>query len=889
MHSRCRFHFCLALAALALVLLNLSTVQAAEIARETLKNGLRVVVVRNTLAPAVAIQLNYLAGSCEAPPGFPGMAHAQEHMMFRGSPGMSPGQLSALVAAMGGDFNADTQQVVTQYLATVAVEDLDAALHVEAIRMRGVLDSAKAWAEERGAIEQEVDQDLSDPEYLLGVQLQQILFAGTPYQLDALGTRTSFDKTTAAMLQKFHRDWYAPNNAVLVIVGAVDPGRTLDMVRRLFGPIPARPVPPRQAVQLQKVAPAFLELESNLPYGLAVAAYRLPGYQSPDYAAGQLLGDVLESPRGNLYTLVTEGKALSTGFEGIMLPKAGAGLVTAAFPQGGDGKALLAQLNAVVAGYLENGIPAELVAAAKRHEIAAVEFQKNSITGLASAWSQAVAVEGRDSPEDDVEAIRRVSVEEVNRVARAYLVNGTAVTALLTPRPSGKPVEAKGFGRGKESFMAKHAQPVRLPAWARKVAKVLPVPNWEPRPEVFRLANGLRLIVKTAPASATVSVFGRVKNSPDMETPAGKEGVSDLLDGLFSYGTTSLDRLAYQVALDEIAADASVGTSFSLTVLKEHLARGTELLADNLLNPALPDAAFKVVRQETASVLAGELQSSGFFTEQALKGKLYPKGDPSLRHATPESVAALTLDDVRSYHRKVFRPDLTTIVVIGAISPEEARRVIENCFGKWQAEGPRPETDLPKVPLNGSSVVAVPDASRVQDEAVLAETLGLTRSHPDYYPLQVGLHVLSGGFYATRLYRDLRERTGLVYSVEAFLRAGKTRSSFGVYYGCDPQNVTRAQLLIERDLRQVQARLVQPDELQRAKTLLLRQMLLQMTGTASVAAELLELSLLDLPLDEPARAAKRYREITARQVRDAFARRIRPDDLVRVTRGPAPR
>ncbi|MCG6534681.1 MAG: insulinase family protein, partial [Syntrophales bacterium LBB04] len=112
-----------------------------RVLRVTLNNGLRVVLVRNALAPVVTTMMNYLVGSVEAPRGFPGTAHAQEHMMFRGSPGLSADQLAGIIAAMGGKFNADTQQTVTQYFLTVPSADLDTALHIEAIRMRGVLDS----------------------------------------------------------------------------------------------------------------------------------------------------------------------------------------------------------------------------------------------------------------------------------------------------------------------------------------------------------------------------------------------------------------------------------------------------------------------------------------------------------------------------------------------------------------------------------------------------------------------------------------------------------------------------------------------------------------------------------------------------------------------------
>lgn len=112
------------------------------------------------------MQVNYLVGSNEAPNGFPGMAHAQEHMMFRGSPELSAAQLSNIMALMGGDFNALTSQTVTQFIFTVTKDDLDVALNIEAVRMRDVLDTEELWEQERGAIEQEVAQDLSSPEYV---------------------------------------------------------------------------------------------------------------------------------------------------------------------------------------------------------------------------------------------------------------------------------------------------------------------------------------------------------------------------------------------------------------------------------------------------------------------------------------------------------------------------------------------------------------------------------------------------------------------------------------------------------------------------------------------------------------------------------------------------
>ena len=855
--------------------------------RATLANGLRVVIVQNSLAPVVAVQVNYLVGSNEAPDGFPGMAHAQEHMLFRGSPGLSAEQLAAIISLTGDQFNAETQQTVTRYFCTVAKDHLDIALNVEAARMRGALNLQELWEEERGAIEQEVAQDLSNPVYVLSTRLLAELFAGTPYAHDALGTRASFQKTTSAMLKEFYERWYAPNNAVIVIVGDIDPQEALAKVKNLFEAIPRRTVPPRPEIILQPLKPATIISDTNLPNGLSVLAYRLPGLDSPDFAAGVILADVLDSQRGNLYSLAAAGKALSAGFEAKALPKAGYGYAAAAFPQGGDGNALAAEMKKIIAAYVEKGVPAELVEAEKRNEISDAEFLKNSIAGMATAWSQVVAVEGRLSPEDDIEAIRRVTTEDVNRVARQYLVPDRTITAVLTSRPSLEPVASKGYGGG-ESFAPKQVAPVVLPPWARKAESVPDVPPLKGTPTVSALPNGIRLIVQPEDISATVTVVGSVKKNSEFWEPAGKEGIGALLDNLFSYGTSALDRLAFQKAQDDIGGQISAGASFSLRILADGFERGMKLLAENLLRPALPEAAFKTVKEEMIGSVRGELKSPGYLSARALRAGLLPEDDPALRDATPETLKSISLQDLKAYHAKVFRPDTTTIVVIGRVTPERASAAIAKYFGNWQAKGDKPKTDQPAVPPNKPSQKWIHDESSVQDQVVLAQTIGITRNHPDYYPLELGNHVLSGAFYGARLNRDLREKSGLVYTVDSAILPGKHRSFYKISFGCDPSNVSKARGIVESDLRQMQTEPVTEDELRRAKIMILRQVPLSEASIDDIAMNLLSRSQMDLPLDEPRQAARQYRQISAGQVRDAFRKWIRPSDFVQITVGPNP-
>jgi zinc protease len=859
-----------------------------SVTRATLDNGLRVVIVRDPLAPVVTVYDNYLVGADETPPDFPGMAHAQEHMAFRGCRGVSADQTSAIFAQLGGDGDADTQQNITQYFATVPAADLDVELGVDSACMRDIDDSETQWQEERGAIEQEVASDNSNPAYKADVRLFADLFAGTPYEHDPLGTRPSFDKTTGPLLKHFFKTWYAPNNAILVITGDVDPQATLETVKRLYGSIPSHAIPARPEVHLQPVKSESFTLDSDLPYTLAFTAYRAPGTDDPDFAALTVLTDVLASQRANVYGLTVQGKALQSGAQLLATyPKASLILAYGALPAKADTAAFNAALAAVVADYAKNGVPPELVDAAKRSEIAQDAFSRNSIGDLGAQWSQALASEGRQSPDDDVSAISKVTVDDVNRVAKQYLDPSLAVTVNLVPKPSGNAVSGKGFG-GAEQTTSQPRTAVELPAFAKDVLAKLEIPPSTLSPTDTMLPNGIRLIVQPESASDTVTIVGEIAHENVLQEPAGKYGVGDILDGLFSYGTTTLDRLSYQKALDDISAQVSAGTTFGLSVLTAKFDDGVKLLADDELHPALPPEAFAVVKQQTAAALAGERMSPAYLAGRATLRALLPPNDPALREATPETVATVSLDDVRSYHDSVFRPDMTTIVVVGNTTPEIARATIEKYFGDWTASGPKPVVDLPPVPINKPAAIVVPDRSRVQSQASLVQIVPLLRRNPDYYAFELGDHVLGGGFYATRLYHDLRQVAGLVYSVDNSLQAGRTRSSYTVSFGCDPPNVSKSHRLIVRELRQMQTTDVTPAELEQAKAILLRQLPLAEASEDGVAGALAARSLAGLPLDEGHRAAVIYAGLTAAQVRAAFAKYLRPSNFVQVVQGPNP-
>ena len=850
----------------------------------TLPNGLRIVVIPDHLAPVVSTALNYLVGSNDGPDGFPGTAHALEHMMFRGSQGLDRDQLSELGALLGGNYNANTTETVTQYTYTVPSADLGLALRSEAARMRGALITQADWEQERGAINQEVSRDLSDPFYNYSAQALAVLFAGTPYEHDALGTRPSFERTDAVLLREFYDRWYAPNNAILVIAGDVDPDAALREAEAVFGPIPTRPVPAHAPFTLGPLTPQTLEVPTNLSVGLVTLAYRMPGLRSPDFAAADILGDVIGSTRSELQGLVPAGKALSAQFSYQPKAEVGQGLVLAAFPAGGDPAPLLAELRRIVRSVAEGGISAELVEASKKQELAQLAFENDSISGLARIWSRALATQGMASPEELAQAYAKVTVEDVKRLARE-LLSAEAVTGILTPQPGSTPPSRSSFG-AVESFAAAPDHPVTLPDWAAQALLTPTAPPPVAPPDVSVLPNGLKLIVVPQTVSHTVSVFGRVRQVTELQQPPGQEGVAALTDRMFAYGTQTRGRIALQTALDELAAQEFAGSSFSLKVLTPQFAAGMALLAEHELRPAFPEEGFRVARSQLAQSVAGGLRSPDYAFGRAIGTALLPTNDPALRQATPESIGALTLQDVQAYYRAAFRPDLTTIVVLGEITPAEARRVVMEQFGAWARPDAAPPGELPQVGPNAPSQARVPDGTRLQDRVAMTQVVGLPVTSPDRYTLELGNTILGGGF-SSRLYKDLRVRTGYVYSVSSVFNWQRTRARYTVSFGADPGNVDKARALVSQNLRELQTTPVSEAELLRAKAEIMRQLPMLRASVGTTASVLLRRDELGLPLDSDQAAAQAYLAVTAPAIQQAFKTWLRPEGLAEVIQGPA--
>ncbi|HKU67012.1 MAG TPA: pitrilysin family protein [Candidatus Baltobacteraceae bacterium] len=863
--------------------------QPLQVTRATLKNGLQVVVVHDPLAPVVTTVLNYRAGSNEQQ--YPGEAHALEHMMFRGTPDISQTQLFEISQLMGGDYNADTQAEITQYFFEVPAQYLDVALRVEADRARQASLTQTGWEAERGAIRQEVTQDESVPlEKLFLRTILPSIFKGTPYAKDGLGTLYSFDhQIDSSVLRKFYGTWYHPNNAVYIITGNVDGASTVKAVAKYFGSIPAGRLPVRRKVVLQPMKAAAYHVESDQPYSLIAMAYRLPGWKDKDYAAAQILESVLNNQRADLFGLVASGKALYAGFQDIEShPFATASAALDVVPVTTKPESAAADLRAVLKAYRANGLPADLVEVAKQRAIADAQFRGNSIEGLAFEWSDAVAKQGANSPDAMLSAMERVTLADVNRVFRQYIDPDKAIVAYAVPKNTGK-VTSGASSAAKENNTLTPEKPQPLPAWAQIAFANVKVPAQTVQPASMTLGNGMRLIVVPEHVTKTIEVHGTVVSNEAIQAAPDKQGVADIVAGLFPFGTTTYSRIQLRQQLDQIAAEVQAGTDFSLKVLSSKFDRGVQLLADEELHPAFPAAAFQIVKGEAVGSLTGELTSPDHLTEVALNKALFPPDDPLQKFATPQTAGAVTMDDVKSYYAKAYRPDMTSVVVIGDVTPEQAKETFEKYFGTWTAQGSKPDVALPPVPKNTAQSVEVPDVGRVQSDVQLAQVLDLKRADPDWALLQVANNILGGGGFGSLLMDDLRVKHGYVYGAYSTIDSNKNRATFTVGYACDPDKIVPAQQLALADLRSLQSGNVSADRLRRSKAMLMSDVPLRTASFDGVANQLLRYATLDLPLDQSTLDAQRELDATSASVKAALVKWVAPERFVRVVKGPGPK
>ena len=498
---------------------------------KTLSNGLRVVVVEDPAAAVVQTAMWYRFGSLYETPGKTGLAHALEHMMFRGTPSLSGSGLDDVTARLGAEMNADTNNDYTHFYFVVPADQLDLTLHIEADRMQNLLLAPADWNLERGAVLAEIERDQSDPGSKLYYAVRRAAWPASPYGLTALGEKRDVERATVADLRHYYQTWYAPNNATLVVTGAVKAADVFARAEKYFGSIAAKPLPSRRPGPAPAAASgAHVAVSADFPYTVVELAYQIPGDVQHGTAAAQLLAAIISNQRSAFFpALVESGLTLGYGaFPDVEL-RGGLLHVSMYVAPGHTADEAIKAFETTLASQRTQGFSADLVAAAKRSSLSNTIYARDSISGLGDGVGYARGVELRPPSYDDA-LVNAVSVDEINAAAKAYLDRPNVVGVLTPsqPKPGAKAGGGSPTTSASDNFSARvPTGPIIEAAWVRSaLAKPIEIGS-RIHPTAFTLANGMRVVVQRVPNNPTVFVSGTIAVNPKFDPP-GKDGTGGL-------------------------------------------------------------------------------------------------------------------------------------------------------------------------------------------------------------------------------------------------------------------------------------------------------------------------------------------------------------------------
>jgi zinc protease len=414
----------------------------------TLKNGMQVVVVPNHRVPVVSHMVFYKVGAADEVQGKTGLAHMVEHMMFKGTKAVPAGAFSQIVASNGGEDNAFTTADYTAFYQNVAVDRLPLVMKLEADRMANLDLKDKDFQPERQVVIEERRMRIENqPQALLDEQLEAALFLNSPYHHPVIGWRNEIEKYTLQDVVDFHRRWYAPNNAVLVVSGDITAAQLKPLAEKSYGAVPARPVPTRwRTEEPPPIAARTVEMRDPDVHQpewerLYLAPSRTSGESRFSYPL-EVLSEILGGGATSRFyrTLVVEqnvAAAVEAGYDsGSLGPTS---FAFAATPRPGVTmetleKAVIEQIGKVA----KEGVTEDEVAQAKQRLQTAIVYAKDSFTTGARTLGAALC---QGETVADVEAwptrIGAVTADQVNEAARLVLRDERAVTGLLLPAGEG--------------------------------------------------------------------------------------------------------------------------------------------------------------------------------------------------------------------------------------------------------------------------------------------------------------------------------------------------------------------------------------------------------------------------------------------------------------------
>jgi len=831
----------------------MSTPRIAEtgIIHKQLSNGLTVLLKEDHAAPIVAVNVWFGVGSVHETEVMNGLAHFQEHMVFKGTTKYGVGDIARIVKSHGGNLNAGTSYSYTMYYVVLPSENFATALEVQADAMMHSTFDTQEFKKERLVVIDEARMYDDRPESFTFYRTMELGFEKHTYRRPIAGYQPIVEKITRDQLVEFYNNYYRPSNAVLVVVGDVDAERAMADIEKAYGGWKSGTV----AVNEPPVEPAqkrfrFKAYEGPMDHAYLGAGFHVPGLLDEDYPALQMLAELLSAGRSSrLYRRVREEKQLVTSVGAELLAEKWPGffLVSASTPREKWEPACEA-IFAEIERFKHDRAAEDELDKARRQVERSMFKELETMEGQASNLGYYQLLGDYRLADRHREAIKRVGAGRVMEVARKYFHPDNLSLVAYTPKENAKGMVSEAAvvkiihdtlssdgGVHDMSSVAKaashqHAAPTAKRARAHESADGV---------ARFTLDNGVRVLLKQRPDVPLVSMLTTFPGGGRFE-PAGKSGLAMLTHRALTKGSAQLSAEEVASRIEGLGGGIDSYSSFDtggvvMGVLSEYAEDAVEIYRDVLRAPAFDAARIEQEKARLLEELARRHDNPIQFTLdhmfRAMFGE-HPYAHPFLGDGG--EVGRLTSNDCAQWYRSLLTPDRAVLSIVGDMNMDRARRVAQRLLGDLPAgKAPAPRADAPATPAKpGEHVLR---KKGIKQAVVFVGFPAPKLLSEEAKALEVLNGVLTG--LGGRLFVELRDKRSLGYMTGSAYNPLFQSGIFFGYANPGAEGVEEAVRVILHELDLVTREPVSDDEIELSKEWIVGSHVMELQRNGAQAAE----------------------------------------------------
>ena len=744
-----------------------------------LKNGLRVILHPDKSTPVVAVNVWYHVGSKNEEPGRTGFAHLFEHMMFQGSKNYNSDYFTPLQEA-GGNINGTTNQDRTYYFETVPSNFLELALFLEADRLGGLLEAMtqEKLDNQRDVVKNERRQRVDNQAYGTAFEkIGQIMYPKPhPYNWTTIGSLEDLQAASMDDVKSFFRQYYTPNNAVLVVAGDYDEKNTKKWIEKYFGPIAKGGEITRPNPEMPKLDK---EIRTTVDDPLAPLPRRFMVWHgvrqfSADEAALDILGNILSSGRGSRLQskLIFDNKlAQNVGaFNGSN--EIGGTFQIQVTPRPESSlDAIEKEINVEIERIKAEAPTAEEMSRAKNSIESQTIFGLQTVLGKGGQISNYVGYVGKANYfQADLDRYSAVTPADVQRVAKTYLTANRLVMTYNPKKADG--TRTNSAANQPTSVKSEKADQSKIDAQTALLPKAGPIPKLALPPiEKTKLSNGLEVWMVEQKELPIISMNLVLKSGAANE-PDNRTGVANLTTSLMDDGTKTRSAVDIANQLQSIGANLNAGggwdsTNVSMQTLTKNLDPALAIFADVVTNPIFPATELESLRGRSLIGLRQQKANPNAIANVAFNKVLYGN-HPYGRDNTEATLKVITRDDLVKYYDNTFRPNNGVLIVVGNYDKAALKTKLESAFASWKS-GDTANKPLPATGQIKTTGIFIIDRPNSAQSVVSVGQVGIDRMNPDYFPV-VMMNSILGGAITSRISMNLREDKGYTYGANSGLQ-----------------------------------------------------------------------------------------------------------------------